>query len=253
MNIVVAMKQIPDLAQIRIRDQHPVFDDVVYTFGDLDKNALEAAVRLREGGLDAEITLLSIGNEELEDTAKEGLAAGADKAFLLSDDSFDKLDSCQVAQAIAWAVNEIGDVDLLLMGEGSGDEYSGQVVGRVAELLDWPQLGFASSISLEDGVISIDQELEDSVVSVSCGMPAVVSVVADINEARVPAVTQILKAGRKPREVLDADEANDRGLALNGSRVVEVLSSLAPENNREGKIAGSMQEVFDLVKSKNVL
>lgn len=250
MNIVVAMKQVPDLTQMRIRDQRPVFDDVVYTFGDLDKNALEAAVQLKESGLDAEITLLSVGNEELEDTSKEGLAAGADKAYLLCDDAFDDLDPRQAANVLAHAIKEIGEVDLVLMGEGSGDEYSGQMVGRIAEVLDWPQLGFAEAVRVEGDCVIADQALEDSVVALSVETPAVVSVVADINEARIPAVTQILKAGRKPREVLDAADAE---VAVDDGKTVEVLSSLAPENNRDGKIAESMQELVDLAKSKNVL
>lgn len=250
MNIVVAMKQVPDLTQIRIRDQRPVFDDMIYTFGDLDKNALEAAVQLKEAGLDAKITLLSVGNEELEDTAKEGLAAGADKAYVLCDEAFDDLDAGQVAHMLAHAIEEMGDVDLVLMGEGSGDEYSGQMVGRLAEALGWPQLGFAKSIKLGDGGVSVEQALEDGIVSLSAQLPAVVSVVSEINEARIPAVTQILKAGRKPREVFDASDVD---LDVDGAHAIEVLSSLAPENNREGRVAESMQELVDLVKSKNVL
>lgn len=250
MNIVVAMKQVPDLTQIRIRDRRPVFDDVVYTFGDLDKNALEAAVELKEAGLDATITVLSIGNEELEDTSKEALAAGADEAYLVCDDAVDDYDAGRIAAMLARCVETIGDVDLVLMGEGSGDEYSGQMVGRLAEALDWPQLGLAGSVRVDGESVAIDQMLEGSTVALSAPMPAVVSVVADINEARVPAVTQILKAGRKPCEVLEACEVETM---VGDGASIEILSSLAPENNREARMAGSMQELVEYVKSKNVL
>lgn len=250
MNIVVAMKQVPDLTQIRIRDRRPVFDDVVYTFGDLDKNALEAAVELKEAGLDATITVLSIGNEELEDTSKEALAAGADEAYLVCDDAVDDFDACRIAAMLAQCVENIGDVDLVLMGEGSGDEYSGQMVGRLAEALDWPQLGLAGSVRVDGGIVAIDQMLEGSIVPLSAPMPAVVSVVADINEARVPAVTQILKAGRKPCEVLEACEVET---SVGDGAAIEILSSLAPENNREARMAGSIEELVEFIKSKNVL
>jgi electron transfer flavoprotein beta subunit len=82
MNIVVAMKQIPDLQQIRIRNRKPVFDDVPMTLGAIDKNALELGVSIKEN-LGGKVTVLSAGNEDLEDTIKEALAAGADEAFLI--------------------------------------------------------------------------------------------------------------------------------------------------------------------------
>ncbi|HHW60566.1 MAG TPA: electron transfer flavoprotein beta subunit/FixA family protein, partial [Syntrophomonadaceae bacterium] len=91
MNIVVAMKQIPDLQQIRIRNREPVMDDVPLTLGNIDKNALEAGVNLKEA-LDGKVIALSVGNEDLEDTIKEALAAGADEAFLIADDELEDLD-----------------------------------------------------------------------------------------------------------------------------------------------------------------
>jgi electron transfer flavoprotein beta subunit len=91
MNIVVAMKQIPDLQQIRIRQRQPVLDGVPAALGMIDKNALEAAVLLKEkeGG---QVIVLSAGNEEVEETVKEALAAGADQAFLVIDDSIENAD-----------------------------------------------------------------------------------------------------------------------------------------------------------------
>lgn len=250
MKIVVAMKQVPDLTQLRFRDGRPVLGDAVQTYGDLDKNALEAAVRLKEAGLDAEIVVLSVGSDELEDTAKEALASGADSAYLLVDEEFANLDPCETASLIAKAVGEVGDVDLVLMGEGSGDNYSGQMAGRVSEVLAWPQLGFAGSIAVSDGRALIERFLEDRIETVSAELPAVVSVVADINEVRIPAVTQILKAGRKPKEVLDAQDVGFKGAA---DPLVNVLSSVAPENKREGKVLGSVEELVAFIKDRNVL
>jgi len=145
MNIVVAMKQVPDLQQVRIRNREPVFTDVPLVLGNIDKNALEAAVAIKESG-DANVIALSAGNEDVEDTIKEALAAGADEAFLVLDDKLNGAESGVVAQVLAAAVKKIDDVGLILFGEGSGDNYSGQVGSRVAELLGLPQVAYASAL-----------------------------------------------------------------------------------------------------------
>jgi len=76
MNIVVAVKQIPDLQQVRIKNSQPVFDGVPYALSLIDKNALEAALQLKEA-TGNNLMVVSVGNEEVEETVKEALAAGA--------------------------------------------------------------------------------------------------------------------------------------------------------------------------------
>ncbi|MGB4508894.1 MAG: electron transfer flavoprotein beta subunit/FixA family protein, partial [Syntrophomonadaceae bacterium] len=124
MNIVVALKQVPDLQQIRIRNRQPILDDVPLTLGNIDKNALEAAVTIKEaqGG---NVIALSAGDDNIEDTIKEALAAGADEAFLVVDDQLQGAESSLVATVLAAAVKKIDDVGLILFGEGSADNYSG--------------------------------------------------------------------------------------------------------------------------------
>ncbi|HEX3011397.1 MAG TPA: electron transfer flavoprotein subunit beta/FixA family protein, partial [Syntrophomonadaceae bacterium] len=194
MNIIVAMKQIPDLQQIRIRDRKPVLDDVNYTFGNIDKNALEAAVQIKET-VDAKVTVLCVGSEELEDTVKEALAAGADEAKLVINEK--ALDSAMNAQLIAAAVKE-AQPDLLLFGEGSGDNYSSQVGSRVAQILGLPQVNYATKVEVQDGGAIVTRSLEDCDEIIKVDLPAVISVAADLNHPRIPSVMQILKAGKKP-------------------------------------------------------
>jgi electron transfer flavoprotein beta subunit len=141
MNIVVAMKQIPDLQQIRISNRRPVLEDVPLTFGSIDKSALEAAVVIRESSGEEKVLVLSAGTEELEDTIKEALAAGGDEACLIIDESLAEADSSMIAQVLAAGIKQLDNVDLILFGEGSGDNYSGQVGSRVARLLGLPQVG----------------------------------------------------------------------------------------------------------------
>ena len=90
------------------------------------------------------------------------------------------------------------------MGEGSADNYSGQVGPRLAEILGLPQVTYVSSLEVENDTIKAVRNLDDCFENVEVGTPAVVSVVSEINEPRIPSVTQILKAGKKPKEVVQA-------------------------------------------------
>jgi len=248
MNIVVAMKQIPDLQQIRIKDRKPILDDVPSTFGSLDKNALQAAVNLRDA-MGGKVIALSIGNTELEDTVKEALAAGADEAFLVADDEYGNLDSMQSALILAESISKIKDVGLILLGEGSGDNYSGQTIGRVAELMDLPQISYAKSIEINNNTVSVIRALEDCEEHLEADMPAIISVVAEINEIKIPSVTQILKAAKKPKEVLDAGDIETE---LPQS-AVENISIWAPLNNRKKIVVKNTVELIEALKIENLI
>jgi electron transfer flavoprotein beta subunit len=249
MNIVVALKQVPDLQQIRIRNRQPVLDDVPLTLGNIDKNALEAAVVIKEaqGG---NVIALSAGDDNIEDTIKEALAAGADEAFLVVDDQLQGAESSLVAMVLAEAVKKLEDVGLILFGEGSADNYSGQVGSRVAEILGLPQVGYASSIEVNGSTAKITRSLEDCDEIIEVTLPAVITVLSDINEARIPSVTQILKAGKKPKEVVELDELD---APLPDHSPVETLSNLAPDSQRKKVVVKSVDELLQSLAAEGVI
>ncbi|NLB51776.1 MAG: electron transfer flavoprotein subunit beta/FixA family protein [Syntrophomonadaceae bacterium] len=249
MNIVVAMKQIPDLQQIRIRNRQPVFEDVPLTLGPIDKNALEAAVAIKEQ-LEAQVTVLSAGDENVEDTVKEALAAGADQCYLVLDDALKNAESSVTAEVLAAALKQMEDKpDLILFGEGSGDNYSGQVGSRVAAILDLPQVGYASAIEVGEGKAVVTRSLENCEEVVEVTLPAVVTVIAGINEPRIPSVSQILKAGRKPKEIVEPDELN---LDLENAKT-DTLSNLAPETQRKRVVVKSVDELIQALTSEALI
>lgn len=240
MNIVVAVKQVPDLQQVRIRNRQPVLEGVPFTLGKIDKNALEAGIQLKEAS-GGNLIVISAGNEEVEETIKEALAAGADEAYLVMDDKLTDLESSVSAALLAAVIRKIDDVDLVILGEGSGDNYSGQVGSRVGEILSLPQVGYVSKIELKGSLARVTRSLEDREEVLEVQMPLLVSVLGDINEPRIPSVTQILKAGRKPKEIIELD---DLDLDLSGCQKITTLSNLAPENDRK-RI--TVENVTDLV------
>lgn len=246
MNIVVAVKQIRDLQQIRIRNRQPVLEGVPCTLGKIDMNALEAGVQLKEacGG---SLIVVSAGNEELEETIKEALAAGADEACLVLDDRLSALESSLTAQLLAAVISKIDNAGLVIFGEGSGDNYSGQVGSRVGELLGLPQVGYASRIELEGNLARITRSLEDREEILEVQMPVILSVLGDINEPRIPSVTQILKAGRKPKTIIDLEELD---VNLTGPSKITTLSNLAPENDRRRIALKTVAELVEVLRTE---
>jgi electron transfer flavoprotein beta subunit len=245
MNIVVAMKQIPDVRQIRIRNRQPVLEGVPLTFGSIDKNVLELGVSLKEAQGSGKVIVVSAGSEELQDTIKEALAAGADEAYLVIDDKLEQADGAVIAHVLAETIKKIDDVDLILCGEGSGDNYSGQAASRIAELLDLPQVGYASAVEIQNGTSRVTRSLEDGEEVLEVPLPLVVTVVADINQPRIPSVTQILKAGRKPQEIWELAD-----LGIEPGAAVETVSNLAPELQRQRVVVKSNEEFTQVLQAE---
>jgi electron transfer flavoprotein beta subunit len=219
-------------------------DDVALTFGNIDKNALEAGVQLKEA-TGSNLIVVSVGNEVLEDTIKEALAAGADEAYLVLDDESDNIESSVSARLIAEAIKNIDDVGIILFGEGSGDNYSGQVGSRVAAILGLPQAGYAKSININGNIATIIRSLDDCEEVIEADLPLVVSVMADINEPRIPSVSQILKAGRKPKEILE--------LVITGNSQIETISNLAPEMQRKQITVKTAEELLKALKTEGLI
>jgi electron transfer flavoprotein beta subunit len=246
MNIVIAMKQVPDLQQVRIRDRRPVLEGVPLLMGDIDRSALAAAVALKDAVAGKRI-LLSAGDENLEDTAKEALAAGADEAVLVVDNRLREADSAFVATVLAAAIRRMDDVGLVLFGEGSADNYSGQVMSRVAGILGWPQVGYVREIRLEGGKAVLTRSLEDREEVLEADLPVAVSVVSEIAQPVTPSVTAILKAGRKPKTVWGLADLGLDGLP---PKAVEILEQLAPQGERKRIVLKSVDDLLEVLRAK---
>ena len=229
-DIVVCVKTNPDLQMVRIKNREAVTEAVPYKIGDLEKNALEAAVALRDA-VGGKVTALCLaeGNRKAAEDVKVALAMGADEAVVIDDPELKAPDQAAVAAALAAAVKKIGACDLLLFGEGSTDNYSGQVGARVAELLGVPQIGYARKIEVAEGVVRGERSMDDMIETLEAPLPAVVTVVSEINEPRIPGLMQIMKAKSKPLQVW---ALADLGLEA-PAPVREIVSNLAEEQDRK--------------------
>lgn len=259
MDIVVCMKQIPDLQQIRIKERKPILEGAPLIWGDLDKNAIEEAARVKEKLGDAKITVVAQGSEKLQQGILEPLAIGADEAVLLIDPAFQGSDSMGTANVLAKAIEKIGTYDLILLGEGSTDNYSGLVGSALAELLNLPEITYVRELSVEDNKVTAVRSMEESFEVVEADLPVVVTVAQEINEPRLPKFMAIRKAGAKPRHEwgpadlgLSSDEIGANAVS------VDVLSNLAPEQDRkniilEGGLDEKMDALVDALIKEGVL
>ncbi len=255
MDIVVCVKTNPDLQMVRIKNREAVTEAVPYKIGDLEKNALEAAVVLRDAVGGKVVALcLAEGNRKAAEDIKYALAMGADEAVVIDDPALAQPDQAAVAAALAAAVSKIGACDLLLFGEGSTDNYTGQVGARVAELLDLPQIGYARKLESADGVVRCERSMDDMLETLEAPLPAAVTVVSEINEPRIPGLMQIMKAKSKPMQVWSLADLGIEALAP----VREIVSNLAEEQDRkhilfEGSAAEQADAFVDALIREGVL
>ena len=233
LDIVVCVKTNPDLQMIRIKNREPVLEAIPFRVGDLDKNAVEAAIQLRDAAGDGKVVVLAVAesNRKVRETVKEVLAMGADEAVLVVDPALEATDQAGVARALAAAIQKIGSCDLVLFGEGSTDNYTGQVGSRVAELLALPQISYARKITAGGAGVLVERSMDESIETLEAPLPAAVTVVSEINEPRIPSLMNIMKAGKKPVEEWGLA---DLGLEAGTVALVRtILSNLAEEQDRK--------------------
>jgi len=244
------MKQVIDLQQIRIKrdTREPVLEGLPVLFSDMDKNALEEAVKIKEK-LGAKVTVLSVGTPKLKDTVLEALAIGADEACIVIDPACEGSDTAASAMTLAMAIRKIGPYDLILVGEGSADNYSGQIGSRLAEILSIAQVSYVRELSIEGATIIAVRDTEHALEVVKVNTPIVISVTSEINKPRRASLPQILRASRKPLKVWTLKD-----LGIDASRVgiesssIQVISNLAPEQKRKGVMfEGDLDEVVTKV------
>src|SRR6185295_16630869 len=198
MHIVVCMKQVPRDNSVKINPDLSINAEGIEQIMNLfDEYAVEEALEWNEK-LGGKVTILSLGPEAWKEQIRRALAMGATDALLLSDPSFAALDVLGAARAVAAAITKLGDVDLVIAGRNSTDDESGAFGPSLARALGWPQLTYVGKIAaLEEGRrIVAERHLEEQIESVESRLPAVVTVVKDINEPRYPSLLRIKKVAK---------------------------------------------------------
>lgn len=208
MKIVVCVKQVPDTeARIKIApDGKGIAEgDLNWIVSPYDEYAIEEALKLKEakGG---EVVLISVGPDRVQSALRNGLAMGADSAIHMKDPLFDTLDAHGTAWALAAAIKPLGP-DLILAGQQGVGTDNSQVPGRLAEILDLPQVTMAVKIEITDSKATVQREVEGATETWETTLPAVLSAQKGLNEPRYASLKGIMAAKKKPITVMDAAAA----------------------------------------------
>jgi electron transfer flavoprotein beta subunit len=197
MNIIVCAKQVVDVAEIKVDSstKKPILIGVPQKISDMDKNALEEAIKIKEkqGG---KITVVTVGAPDAKERMKELLAMGADEGVLINPP--EHADYHVVAHLIAGAIKKIGAYDIILCGEASIDMFSGQIGPRIAGLLNIPQITYAHTITADKDKVVSERNLGDKAVTIESPYPVLITVTKETNQPRLPSLMQILSAASKP-------------------------------------------------------
>ena len=252
MKVLVPVKRVIDYnVKVRVKADGSGVDlaNVKMSMNPFDEIAVEEAIRLREAGKADEIVVVSIGVKQAQETLRNALAMGADRAILVvaADDVHDDIEPLAVAKILAKIVEEEAP-GLVLLGKQAIDNDMNATGQMLAALLGWSQATFASKLDIEGDSAVVTREVDGGLQTIKVKMPAIVTVDLRLNEPRYASLPNIMKAKKKP---LDEKTAADYGVDVTPR--LEVVKTEEPEARKAGEIVGSVDELVAKLKEAGVV
>ena len=206
MKILVPVKRVVDYnVKVRVKsDQSGVeLAGVKMAINPFDEIAVEEAVRLKEAGVATEVVAVSCGTTACQETLRSALAMGADRAILVDSDA--ELQPLAVAKLLK-AVAEREQPQMVICGKQAIDDDANQTGQMLAALMGWPQATFASKVAPGEGVVAVTREIDGGLETIELKLPAVITADLRLNEPRYATLPNIMKAKKKPLDVIVAAE-----------------------------------------------
>ena len=229
MRIVVLIKQVPETAAVKMDEATGTMirEGVEAIINPLDLYAIEIAIRLRQqhGG---EVIALSMGPAAAMTALREAIAMGCDSAVLVSDKAFAGSDTWATSYVLAAAIRKIGPCELVICGERATDGDTGQVGPGIAAFLDLPVATYVSKVDdVAASVARVHRLVEEGYEVLDVTLPAVLTVVKEVADPRLPTLGGKLKAKHADIPVWAAKDLNvdaaHLGLAGSPTRVVKIF------------------------------
>lgn len=249
MNIIVCIKQVPDAKDVRLDPVTNTLarEGVESIMNPYDRHALEEAVAIKEQ-LGGKVTVITMGPPQAEAVLREAIACGADDGVLISDRAFAGADTWATSYTLAMAVKSLGAFDLILCGKQAIDGDTAQVGPGLACRLQVP---FATCVQktrkVNDVAIEVERMMDDGFDVLRLPLPALMTVVKDINEPRVASLKGKMRAKKAEIRKFSATEigADPQCIGLAGSPT-QVVRVFPPEPRGDRKIfSGSVAEQVD--------
>lgn len=250
MRAIVAVKRVVDYAvKVRVKSDKSGVDltNVKMSMNPFCEIAVEEGLRLKEKGHIKELIVVSAGPDKAAETLRQALAMGADRAVHLktgmrTDQELQPLAVAKLLQKVA----EKESPDIILVGKQAIDDDSNQTGGILAGLLKWPQAGCASVVEVQDDkTLKVAKEVDSGIQEVKLSLPAVVTADLRLNEPRYATLPNLMKAKKKPMEVIEADS-----MGVDLSPRLQMLKVEDPPVRASGVKVESVDQLIDKLKNE---
>ncbi len=245
MKVLVPVKRVVDYnVKVRVKPDKSGVDlnNVKMSVNPFCEIAIEEAVRMKEAGNADEVIAVSVGSKSSQEQLRTCLALGADRAILIETD--EDAQPLGIAKALA-ALQEREKADVVIFGKQSIDGDNSQTGQMFAALAGMSQATFASVVKVEEGKLEVTREVDGGLQTISITLPAVVTTDLRLNEPRYASLPNIMKAKKKPLDVVTPDE-----LGVNLAPTVEVLSVEPPPERKGGIKVESVEELVEKLKNE---
>ena len=245
MKILVGIKRVVDAnVKVRAKSDGSGMDlaNAKMAMNPFCEIAVEQAIRIKESESDVEIISVSVGPKICQEQIRTALALGADRGILVETDN--EVSPLPVAKILREIVLK-EQIDLVILGKLSIDTDNNQVGQMLAALLDYPQGTFACKTELQDGKIEVSREIDGGEQTLLLNLPAIVTTDLRLNEPRYASLPNIMKAKKKPIDILTPEELN-----VDISSGLQLLNVSAPEERLAGVKVGSVEELVDKLRNE---
>ncbi|MEA3488820.1 MAG: electron transfer flavoprotein subunit beta/FixA family protein [Candidatus Omnitrophota bacterium] len=257
MKIIVLIKQVPDTTDVKIAPETNTLirDGVESIINPFDMYAIEEALRVRETLGEGEVIVVSMGPPQAEEALREAISMGCDSAILLSDRKFAGSDTWATSYTLSQAIKKVGDHRVIFCGKQASDGDTAQVGPGISMHLDIPQVTYVKKIEKIDGKsATVERMTEEGYDIVETPLPAIFTVVKEINEPRLPSLKGKMKAKKAEIPVWTAEEltCDENKIGLDGSptRVVKIFTPPPREGGQllKGEPAETAGELAGILK-----
>jgi electron transfer flavoprotein beta subunit len=245
MKALVAVKRVVDYnVKVRVKADHTGVEtaNVKMSMNPFDEIAIEEALRLREAGTIEEVIAFSAGIQQCQETIRTALAMGADRGVLVLTDV--ELQPLAVAKLLKAVIEKEGP-EIVIIGKQAIDDDCNQTGQMLAALLGWPQATFASKLVISNGSAEVTREVDGGLETVKLKMPAVVTTDLRLNEPRYASLPNIMKAKKKPIDVMTPE-----ALGVDVTPRLVTLKVEEPAKRQGGVKVGSVEELVAKLKTE---
>jgi electron transfer flavoprotein beta subunit len=220
MRIAILLKQVPDTDEVKLDEEKGTMirEGIGTVINPLDLHAVEEGRKFikEEGG---ELVVISMGPPQTEESLREALAMGANKAVLITDRKFGGADTWATARVLSEVVKLKGPFDLILAGEKATDGETGQVGPEVAAFLDIPFSTYISEIQKKPNGVIIKRTVEDGYETQFLPFPCLLTVLNNLNQPQMPTLSGKIKGHDAELEIVTANDIKipEEELGLTGS------------------------------------